>query len=174
MGVDKSTLAISGEPLWRRQLRILAEVQPSAVWISARSTPSWCPAGIEVILDGPRSRGPLSGVAAGLERLRTSHLLVLAVDLPRVPVEHLRKLCNLIRPGCGVIPQNTEGFEPLCAVYPVEAAPNAREALASHNLSLQHFARTLINQGRLKAYRITPEERAMYLNVNYPADLEFQ
>jgi molybdopterin-guanine dinucleotide biosynthesis protein A len=57
MGVDKATMQIEGEPLWTRQLRILRELRPDSLWISARSRPEWCSPEIEVILDGPPSRG---------------------------------------------------------------------------------------------------------------------
>src|SRR5204862_64335 len=83
--------------------------------------------------------GPLSGLTAGLERLRTSHLLVLAIDLPNVSVGYLRKLCGLACRGRGVIPVNGDRYEPLCAVYPRRAAAAAREALASGDVSLQHL-----------------------------------
>ena len=172
MGFDKATLTISGEPLWRRQLRVLSELQPSAVWVSARSTPSWCPTEIEVILDATPSRGPLSGLTAGLNRLQTSHLLLLAIDLPNISVDHLRKLCSLARAGCAVIPRTVEHFEPLCAIYPIEAAPVAREALASEDVSLQHLAETLARQGRAEVYTVSDEERPLYHNINRPSDLQ--
>ncbi|HXA43864.1 MAG TPA: molybdenum cofactor guanylyltransferase, partial [Candidatus Angelobacter sp.] len=115
MGVDKATLLVAGEPLWQRQLRMIKEVGPAAFWLSARGELPWCPPGIEVVPDKLPSRGPLSGVASGLSRLQTSHLLVLAVDLPQMTTAHLRELWGLSRPGTGVIPLNGGYFEPLCA-----------------------------------------------------------
>jgi len=84
MGADKATLEIAGEPLWRKQIKLLRELQPQSLCISARERPAWCPLEIEAVLDDPPSRGPLSGLAAALRRLRTSHLLALAIDLPRM------------------------------------------------------------------------------------------
>jgi molybdopterin-guanine dinucleotide biosynthesis protein A len=89
LGTDKATLTLADEPLWRRQIRLLSGLEPQAVWISARTRPAWCPPAVEVILDEPPSRGPLSGVAAALSRLQTPQLLALAVgvntpdDLPQ-------------------------------------------------------------------------------------------
>src|SRR5437867_2135004 len=82
MGADKAMLEIGGEPLWARQLRRLRELQPERILISARSKPAWCPAEIETVLDEPPSRGPLSGLAAALKIIQTTHLLALAIDLP--------------------------------------------------------------------------------------------
>jgi len=171
MGVDKATLLISGEPLWKRQLSVLKEAQPHALWVSARAEPLWCPPEIEVVTDKPPSCGPLSGVAAGLRRLQTSHLLVLAIDLPQMTAEYLRKLCVLARPGNGVIPFHGGYFEPLCAIYPAEALAAAEMALNSGDASLQHFAQNLLRESQARVYELASEERPLYLNMNTPSDL---
>jgi len=171
MGFDKATLNIGGEPLWQRQLRVLRELSPAALWISARVRPAWCPAEVEVVLDESPLDAPLSGLAAGLRRLQTSHLLVLAIDLPRISAEHLRKLCDLARPGSGVIPLNQDYLEPLCAIYPVEAAASAQAALISDDVSLQHFGQTLLRESVAQTYALTAEERPFYLNINSQSDL---
>jgi molybdopterin-guanine dinucleotide biosynthesis protein A len=171
MGRDKATLVFDGEPLWQRQLQELRKLTPTALWVSARTRPLWCPPELEIVLDEPPSRGPLSGLAAGLSRLQTSHLLVMAIDLPRVPVGHLRKLWSLAEPGKAVIPLNEDYFEPLCAVYPAEAAPLAEKALKTSDSSLQHLAREMFHKSRAQSYVLTPEERLLYLNLNRPSDL---
>jgi len=171
MGVDKATVLIAGKPLWQRQLRVLSELRPVSLWVSASTVPPWCPPGIEVVMDKPPSRGPLSGVAAGLRRLQTSHLLVLAIDLPQMPVEHLRKLWALARPGIGVIPLHGDYFEPLCAIYPVEAVVAAEKALKTNDASLQHFAQNLLRKSQAQFYDLPSEERSLYLNMNKPSDL---
>jgi len=172
MGFDKATLNIGGEPLWQRQLRVLRELSPAVLWVSARERPSWCSREIEVVLDESPRRAPLSGLAAGLSQLRTSHLLVLAIDLPRISAEHLRKLCDLARPGSGVIPLNEDYFEPLCAIYPVEAGASAQAALISDDVSLQHFGKTLLRESYAEKYVLTSDERPLYLNLNAPSDLQ--
>jgi molybdopterin-guanine dinucleotide biosynthesis protein A len=171
MGADKAILLVAGKPLWQQQLQVLGGMRPVALWVSARGVLPWCPPGIEVVVDKTPSRGPLSGVAAALGRLQTSHLLVLAVDLPRMTTEHLRKLWGLSQPGTGVIPLNGGYFEPLCAIYPIEAAAAAEAALNSNDVSLQSFAETLRRQSLARVYNLLPEEQPLYLNMNRPSDL---
>jgi molybdopterin-guanine dinucleotide biosynthesis protein A len=171
MGTDKATLAIAGEPLWARQLRVLRELQPNALWISARARPDWCPAEIEVVPDAEPSRGPLSGLAAALAQIKTSHLLALAVDLPRMTVEPLRRLWSLATPGCGVIPVQDNFLEPLCAIYPREAVLSAERALAGEDVSLQALSQILLTEGRLRPCLLTEEEKPFFHNANSPADL---
>jgi molybdenum cofactor guanylyltransferase len=171
MGVDKATMVVAGHPLWSRQLGVLQGLGPAALWISARTPPAWAPSGVEIILDEPPSRGPLGGVAAALGRLGTSHLLVLAVDLPRMSSEHLRMLAGLTTPGRGVIPATGGFFEPLCAIYPREAAEPAAVALAGPDVSLQPFAAGLVRENRAVAFPVPEAEKPLYQNANRREDL---
>jgi molybdopterin-guanine dinucleotide biosynthesis protein A len=172
MGVDKATLLWQGEPLWARQLDRLRELKPDALWVSARARPAWCPTEVDVVNDEQPGRGPLSGMSSVLSRLQTTHLLALAVDLPRMTPEHLRKLRGSMQPGCGVIPVSGKSFEPLCAIYPMEAAAAADEALAGHDISLHHLVKILIQQERLRPYELTGKETPLYQNINTRAEFE--
>jgi molybdopterin-guanine dinucleotide biosynthesis protein A len=168
MGADKATLIINGEPLWARQMKLLRELRPEKILVSARARPQWCPEDIEVVRDEPPSRGPLSGLAAALKAARTTHVLVLAVDLPRMTPAHLRELQSLARVGCGVIPVNDDGLEPLCAIYPVADAVigAVATALTSGDVSLRGVAGALLRQARLDEIRPDPRSRGFYANMN--------
>jgi molybdopterin-guanine dinucleotide biosynthesis protein A len=137
----------------------------------AWTKPHWCPPEIEAVADNPPSCGPLSGLAAGLRRLGTSHLLVLAIDMPQMTAEHLRKLWGLARPGIGFLPLAGDCFESLCAVYPAEAVTSAEAALNGADWSLQHFAQKLVAQSQARVYSLTHGERRLHLNMNTPSDL---
>ena len=171
MGVDKATLDIAGKPLWQKQIELLRELGPQTIWVSARARPVWSPADIYVVVDTPPSRGPLSGLAAALRRLQTSHLLALAIDLPRMTADELRKLLTMAQPGCGVMPMSGDYFEPLCAIYPAAVATAAVQALAGKDASLQHFSRTLVSLNRVRTYLLPENEKPLFLNVNSPTDL---
>jgi molybdopterin-guanine dinucleotide biosynthesis protein A len=171
MGSDKATLLVRTEPLWARQLRLLHSMKPREIFVSSRADPPWRPDGIGVAIDRVPSRGPLSGISAALNKTQTTHLLVLAIDLPQMTTAHLAGLWALARHGQGVIPLNGDRFEPLCAVYPKEAASLAEEVLAGEDVSLQQFSRLLMTRGRACSYSITAGEAPLYLNANTPEDL---
>jgi molybdopterin-guanine dinucleotide biosynthesis protein A len=171
MGRDKATLTVDGAPLWSNQLALLRELEPDAICVSARETPSWLPQDVAVVLDAVPSRGPLSGIAEALHRMQSSHLLVLAVDLPRMTSGHLRKLASRTEPGCGIIAKSLHHFEPLSAIYPKEAASIAQNTLADSDVSMLSFARKLLQQGLLKPYDLASDELGLYLNFNAPGDL---
>jgi molybdopterin-guanine dinucleotide biosynthesis protein A len=171
MGRDKAGVVFGDEPLWRRQLRILRDLGPEKVFVSARTESSWLPDGTKLLLDEPPSRGPLSGLTKALEQMQTSHLVVLAVDMPFVTREQLEFLCREATEGCGVVPIIREQAEPLAAIYPREAAPDFVSALAGPDLSLQPLVRKLVAAGKVRAFPVPQEDERFYRSINTPADL---
>jgi molybdopterin-guanine dinucleotide biosynthesis protein A len=171
MGTDKALLPWDGKPLWQRQRETLRQLGPQRLIISAREVPAWCPPGWEVILDSPLARGPMAGLIGVLEALQTSHVLILAVDMPQMTAEHLQKLVATARPGCGVVPACGDSMEPLGAIYPAEALQTAKTSLPS-NFSLNRLIETLIEVGRMQKFPVAESERELYHNVNSPADIQ--
>jgi len=173
MGADKATLVLNGEPLWSRQLGVLRELKPEKILISARTKPAWSPPEIEVVLDEPPSRGPLSGLAAALNKIQTTHLLALAIDLPGIQAGYLHKLWKLARPNCGVLPSIDGEPEPLCAIYPAgeAVAAAAKRALSGGDFSLRGFTASLVKQQRLMILPLVDAEKGGHLNVNTPKEL---
>src|SRR6266545_4998317 len=120
MGKDKATLLFHGTPLWQTQLELLRQLEPTEIFVSARTDPVWRPADVQFVADNSPSRGPLSGLAASLAKMCTKHLLALAIDMPFMTEKYLRFLCGQIEPGCGVLPKIDNRAEPLAAIYPRE------------------------------------------------------
>src|SRR5262245_30460604 len=118
MGRDKATIIFEGRPLWERQLRLLRELDPEEIFVSARTAPTWLPAGTKLLLDEQPSRGPLSGLAKAVSSVQTSHIVVLAVDMPFMTSEQMHSLIRRVLPESGVVPVIDGRAEPLAAVYP--------------------------------------------------------
>lgn len=169
MGSDKATLVFRGRPLWEWQLAILREVQPAKIFVSARSDPSWRPGGVEFVADASPSRGPMSGLAAALEQI--GPLLALGVDMPFISAEYLRGLCEFADAESGAIPMIGDRYEPLAAVYPLSALADVCSALAGDDYSLQNLCARLVVSGKVRAVKVTEEDRALFRNLNTPADL---
>ena len=171
MGRDKGTLLFRGKPLWQIQLELLRKLAPAEIFVSARTDPAWRAADVQFVADDPPSRGPLSGLAASLAKMRTTHLLALAVDMPFMTEEYLKFLCNQIEPACGVVANIEDRFEPLTAIYPHEALTNFQSALLGTDFSMQTVASRLATEGKLRVLPVTSPERKLFLNLNEPADL---
>ena len=173
MGKDKATLQFRGRPLWQIQFELLRKLQPSEIFISARTDPTWRPEDVRFVADIPPSRGPLSGLAASLAQMHTTHLLALAIDMPFMTEDFLLSLCDHIEPGCGVVSKIDNRAEPLTAIYPREAEIDFRMALAGDDFSLQSLTRRLVETGKLRAIHVTEQDKGFFLNVNEPADLKW-
>lgn len=171
MGKDKATLLFRGKPLWQTQLDLLQRLDPTEIFISARSDPSWRPNEVRFIADDPPSRGPLSGLAAALGRIRTTHVLALAVDMPFMTETYLRLLCDLRQPGCGVLPMIGDRAEPLAAIYPAQTHVDLVAALRGNDFSLQTITARLVEHGKLRSVQVSEEEKKFFGNINEAADL---
>ncbi len=171
MGRDKAAVVFRGESLWRRQLRILRDLDPEKIFVSARTESSWLPADTELLLDEPPSRGPLSGLTKAIVQMQTSHLLALAVDMPFMTREQLRLLCTMISQGRGVVPVIGERAEPLAAIYPATAAADFLTALGGADFSLQPIVRRLVADEKLELFAVPAEDRHLYRSVNEPDDI---
>ena len=171
MGRDKATLLFRGKPLWQIQLELLQKLEPSEIFVSARTDPAWRPADVQFVADDPPSRGPLSGIAVSLAKVRTKHLLALAIDTPFVTEEYLKSLCTQVESRRGVIPKIEDRFEPLAAIYPQEALANFQSALSGTDFSMQTVARRLAAEGKLRVVPVTSQERNLFLNLNDLSDL---
>jgi molybdenum cofactor guanylyltransferase len=171
MGGDKATILFHGKPLWQIQLELLGRLEPAEIFVSARTDPPWRPDNVQFVADDQPSRGPLSGIAASLAQMRTTHLLALAIDMPFMSENYLRYLCDQIEASLGVLPKIVSRAEPLAAIYPREASVDFQSALAGANFSLQTLVRDLIQAGKLRAIPVTEREKKLFLNANEPSDL---
>ncbi len=172
MGRDKATLPFRGKALWQNQLELLRKLKPAEIFISARTDPKWRPHDVTFVADVPPSRGPLSGLAVSMNRMSTSYLLALAIDMPWMSNKYLEFLWAQMEPARGVLPKIADRAEPLAAIYPREAAIETAKALAGTDFSLQSLACDLVAVGKLRAIPVTQQEEKFFRNINELSDLE--
>jgi molybdenum cofactor guanylyltransferase len=172
MGRDKATLLFHGKPLWQIQFQTLQKLEPKEIFVSARIDPRWRRDDVRFVADVPPSHGPLSGLDASMNRMGTTHLLALAIDMPWMSNTYLEFLCAQIEAGCGVLPKIGDRAEPLAAIYPREAAIETGRALAGADFSLQSLARHLVAAGKLRVIPVTQQQEKFFRNVNQLADLK--
>ncbi|MFA7343896.1 MAG: NTP transferase domain-containing protein [Terrimicrobiaceae bacterium] len=173
MGRDKAGIEIAGMPLWQRQLDLLGSVCEH-VAVSAMQPPSWKPDRCVFVKDSPLARGPLAGLLGTLEWAAStdaSHLLALAVDLPRITPGILHRLLDECRQGRGSVREGPAGFEPLCAVYPVEALALLKDIADAGSFKLQDAVGCLVSHGLLAVQAFAPGEAEAFFNLNSPEDL---
>jgi molybdopterin-guanine dinucleotide biosynthesis protein A len=192
MGRDKALLDLAGEPLWRRQERVLREAGCTEVMIVRRpGQPDLAP-GIPHVHDTIADAGPIAGLHAALtfnltrpepacgelvELLEAAcpepveGLVVLAVDMPAIDAGWFAWLREACRPGRGAVARHADGFEPLAAIYPAEALPLLKERLRRREFSLQGLLAALAAADCMTVLPLPESDRPKVANWNSPQDL---
>ena len=196
-GSPKAHARLHGRPLWRLATDRLRAVCPRVVVVAddSRTFRRRADAGVgngsglrepgadvemgtdvEVVQDRSPGMGPLGGVDAALALAANAGLdgvLALAVDMPWVPEEVLRRLAEAFGGGPGgkvraCAPRSSApwGFEPLCAAYPAGALAVLEEALVAGVREAGAFARSL---GVVPVECGVPPEA--FRSINAPSDL---
>jgi molybdopterin-guanine dinucleotide biosynthesis protein A len=168
MGRDKAHLALAGVPLAVRLACLLAGVFEDVLLVGG-DPPADAPGRRVADPEGPRCA--LRGLVGALEHARCERVLVVATDLPRLPVELV--LALVAWPDADVVlPRSERGLEPLCAIWSRAAVlPRAKAQLAAGRLALHELvsqgSRSLLEGGDLRA--VDPDGDAL-ANANTPEE----
>jgi molybdopterin-guanine dinucleotide biosynthesis protein A len=147
MGRPKAWLPFGGETLLGRVVRLLGEaVAPVVVVAAAEQDLPPLPGGVRVVRDEERGRGPLQGMAAGLDALaekgqRTEDAgfdiqaaFISSCDVPFLRPALVRRMLALLGDHAVCVPRVGERHHPLAAVYRMEVLPVIRALLAENRL----------------------------------------
>ena len=137
MGRPKAWLPFGDELMLPRVVRLLREAVEPVVVVAApeQEVPS-LPAEVPIVRDEERGRGPLQGLAAGLEALRgqADAAYLSSCDVPFLRPAFVRRLIELIGDNAICVPRVGDYHHPLAAVYRLEVAESVRRLLAQSRL----------------------------------------
>jgi molybdopterin-guanine dinucleotide biosynthesis protein A len=144
MGRDKALLEVNGQRFVDRAAALLAAVAHPVVEVG----PGW--SALPAVREDPPGSGPLAALGAGAAALRAAGhdgpVLVLAVDMPRVPVELLRLLAD--RPGpATAVPRAGGHPQPMCARYGPDVLAAVDDRLAAGGRSLRDLLEAMADEG---------------------------
>ena len=172
MGRDKALLEVHGQPLWRLQWSKLRAIFGEVVVCGRASQRAEFEAEqVRFAADTEVDLGPLSGIARALETAQASHVLVLAVDLPRMSERYLLRLWEAAGASCGAVPERAGTFEGLCAVYPVGMLPLVLGGLSGPERSLQSLVRLGLEKRLLRSVPVADPDLDLFENWNAPGDV---
>jgi len=170
MGRDKALLDWQGRPLWQHQLETLAALAPAEILVCRGEREALPVRNARQIPDLLPNRGPLGAIAAALEAASTSHLAVLAIDLPRMTPPFFEQLLAKTTPTTGIVPENDHFYEGLAAIYPTRLAGLARQTLGAKDHSLQAFIKAAHKTGTLQPHPLKKEDLPLLANLNTRED----
>jgi molybdopterin-guanine dinucleotide biosynthesis protein A len=137
MGQPKAWLPFAGEVMLPRVVRLLSEVVRPVVVVAApdQDVPPLS-AEVAVVRDDEKGRGPLQGLAAGLQALhgRAEAAYLSSCDVPFLRPAFVRRLIELLGDRDVCVPRVGDYHHPLAAVYRVDVAEAAARLLAEDRL----------------------------------------
>jgi len=168
MGRDKALIEVEGQAAWQYQLKKLQACRLDRFFISVREARDWTlPEGVEWLPDLRERCGPLGGLDAALALRDVERVLLLGVDMPRLPAEFLQSVLDFVDSGCGVGVHNGEFFEPLCSLYTCAMKTDVEAAMRDGRYGFQALMRNWITSGRMQQKDCQAEARqSLFLNVN--------
>ena len=138
MGRPKAWLSFGDELMLPRVVRLLSEVVGPVIVVAAseQDVPS-LPNHIAVVRDEQEGRGPLQGLAAGLNAMRgrVDAIYLASCDAPFLRPAFVRRLINLLDDAMICVPRVGGHYHPLAAVYRLEIADAVTRQLAEDRLA---------------------------------------
>lgn len=134
MGQSKAMLPFGPECMLQRVVRLLGEAVGPIVVVAAPDQPlPPLPAEVELARDRRPHRGPLEGIAVGLQALagRVQAAYVSACDVPLLVPAFVRRVAEMAANWPVAVPHVGGYDEPLAAVYRVEVLPQIEALLAA-------------------------------------------
>jgi len=178
MGRDKATLPFGPELMLQRVIRLVGEVvelKNIVVVAAPEQLLPPLPADIAIARDHKSGRGPLEGLAAGLEVLeRTSSINAIyatSCDVPLLIPGFVQRMFELVKGYEIAVPCDGQNFHPLAAVYCPSILVGVRRLLDADRLRPRFLfdeARTrFVSVDELKG--VDPDLRSL-INLNRPED----
>ncbi|HEX3601212.1 MAG TPA: molybdenum cofactor guanylyltransferase [Lacipirellulaceae bacterium] len=158
MGRDKAMLPFGPELMLQRVVRLIAEVVPVeniVVVAAANQSLPQLPEQIRVARDEIAYRGPLGGIAVGIQALGDCVLDAIYVsgcDAPLFKPQFAARLFELMSSREAVAPYTVEHVYPLVAVYRPTVLPHINRMIAAG----QSRVRDLLNE--IDALRVPADE----------------
>ena len=174
MGTDKANLSYTddGVPQWKRMTTQLQELCPH-VCVSVRrdqELEGYHNSDAELIIDGPESKGPLTGMLQAFTTRPESAWLVVACDLPSLELPVVKYLLQYRGSASAIAYRSaSDGLpEPMCAIY----EPDFRQLLQSAmENDIRCPRKILLNHPDRVRLLDLPQEDALE-NANTPEELQ--
>ncbi len=169
MGRDKAFIEWQGRPLWRHQLGILRALGPDEVFLCIGNRSDFNGDGSVMLSDDPAHRGPMAGIAAALAATDCEWLLVLAIDLPEMTPQFLKRMTSSATvEGRGQVFERGGYFEGLAAVYGEGLSALAAEVAGGLDPSVQNFVRLAAAADEVQTRPLPAWDEWKFRNLNTP------
>lgn len=176
MGRDKATLPFGPEQMLQRVVRLVgAVVEPENIVVVAapdQMLPD-LPLSVTIARDLHKERGPLEGLAVGLQRLcgRADAAYATACDVPLLAPAFVARMFELLGDHDVAVPRDGEHHHPLAAVYRTSVLPHVERLLNADRLRPRYlFDEVNTHEVSVELLRSVDPQLSTLENLNFPAD----
>jgi molybdopterin-guanine dinucleotide biosynthesis protein A len=173
MGVNKAFLEINGIRLIDKVVSVLKELF-SEILIVTNDPLSYTEFSSSVIvIDIYKNKGALGGIYSGLFFASNEYSFVTACDMPFLNKDFILYLAQRAEKHDIVVPQSSDGFQPLYAVYSKNCLAPIKRNLEADKLKITGFYKGLrvltVTEDTINSFN---ENGNLFLNINTPKELE--
>jgi len=172
MGANKAFLVIDGERLIDRTVRVFKSIFQEVIVVT-NSQLDYLDLDVTLVTDIYPGKKALGGIYTGLFYAGCPQAFVAACDMPFLNPAFIHYMVERVNGYDIVVPETSEGFQPLHAIYAKSCLPNMKRLINQDKLKITGFYKGLkcltIAEAQAKVY--DPDGR-MFINVNTQEDLQ--
>ena len=173
IGADKAVLEFGGRTLLEITVERLLEITDDVVVACGRGRRAgWPELSVPLVVDGVDNRGPLAGLAAGLNAISHEAAVVVACDMPFLNPALLKHIADRLDTHDALVPEVGGREHPLHGAYSKRCLPAVEVLLArggSMRDLLDAVGTSVMPEDEVRA--IDPEALSCF-NINHAEDLE--
>lgn len=173
MGTNKAYLKIDGERLIDKTLRIYRPIFSEIIIVTNDPLSYVEFTDAAIVTDIYKGKGPLGGIYTGLFYSNNPYAFVSACDMPYLSKEFIGYLTAQAGKHDVIVPELTEGYQPLHAIYSRNCLPSIKRLLLMDKLKITGFYRDRrvlsITEEQIQPFN---SDGRLFQNLNTPEDVE--
>lgn len=173
MGENKAFLEINGERLIDRTLAIFRKIFHDIIIVTNDPLSYIEFTDAAIVTDIYKEKGPLGGIYTGLFYSRNDYAFVCPCDMPFLNKDFIEYLVGKNGKYDVIVPEFSEGYQPLHAVYSRNCLPSIKRLLLMDKLKITGFYRDM-RVLMIPPAQITPfdNDGRLFRNLNTPQDVK--
>jgi len=173
MGTKKSFLTIDGVRLIDKMLDVYQDIFAEIIIVTNDPLSYTEFPDTVVVTDIYKEKGALGGIYTGLFFASHDYSFVAACDMPFLRKDFIIYLTEQVDKYDIVVPQLSDGFQPLHAVYSQNCLSSIKRLLSANKLKITGFYKDMrllsIPEEKIKPFN---KDGRLFLNINTPKDLK--
>jgi len=173
MGINKAFLEIDGTQLIDNILAVYQKIFSEIIIVTNDPLSYTEFSETLIVTDIYKEKGALGGIYTGLFYATHDYSFVAACDMPFLNENFIIYLTGLVGKYDIIVPELSEGFQPLHAIYSRSCLSHIKKLLIADKLKIAGFYKEVrllcIPEEKIKPFN---KDRRLFLNINTPEDLK--